>query len=267
VLRILVRGSGDVGSAVAHHLFQKGGYGVVIHDSPQPTTTRRKMAYADAIFTGDAVLNGVEAKKVTKLSLLEDLLPEHKIIPIVTSDLTETFSSFHPAILIDARMRKHSQPESQIHLAALTIGLGPNFIAGTSTHLVIETARGDSLGKIIDKGSASPLAGEPRELAGHARDRYVYAPSAGIFHTFHHIGDKVERGEQVAHIESTPLLAPLSGVLRGLTHDGVPVVVGTKVIEIDPRNEGAQLSGIADRPAGIARGVLQAIKNWEAENQ
>jgi len=46
-LRILVRGSGDIGSAVAHRLFEAG-YAVVIHDTTQPTTTRRKMAFTDA---------------------------------------------------------------------------------------------------------------------------------------------------------------------------------------------------------------------------
>ena len=52
---VLVRGVGDIGSAVAHRLFGAG-YGVVIHDDPQPTTTRRGMAFADAVFDGRASL-------------------------------------------------------------------------------------------------------------------------------------------------------------------------------------------------------------------
>ena len=264
MFRILVRGSGDVGSAIAHCLF-RAGYGVVIHDSAQTTTTRRKMAFADAIFDGYAIWEGVESKKISNLSLLRGLLIEHKIIPLATSDLPVTLEALHPQILIDARMRKHSQPESQIHLAALTIGLGPNFIAGETTHLVIETARGDSLGRIIERGSASPLQGEPSEIEGHARDRYVYAPSDGIFHTLHQIGDKVKSGEEVAGIDSTSLSAPISGVLRGLTHDGVSVNIRTKVIEIDPRIETAQIARIAERPARIAQGVLHAIQSWEKQ--
>ncbi len=265
MLRILVRGSGDVGSAVARYLFQAG-YGVVIHDSTQPTTTRRKMAFADAIFDGSAILDGVESKRINNFSLLRGLLIEHKIIPVVTSDLPVTLETLHPHILIDARMRKHSQPESQIHLAALTIGLGPNFSAGKTTHLVIETARGDLLGQIIERGSASPLLGEPNEIEGHARDRYVYAPVPGKFYTTHQIGDKVEAGQEVARIDSTPLFAPITGTLRGLTHTNVPVPLKTKVIEIDPRIENPQVMGVAERPARIARGVLQAIQVWEDPN-
>jgi xanthine dehydrogenase accessory factor len=259
---ILVRGSGDVGSAVAHSLFQ-GGYDVVIHESTQPTATRRKMAFVDSVFDGSSVLNGVESKRVDALSLLPDILGGHKIIPLVTVDFLETLDALHPQVLVDARMWKHSQPEAQIHLAALTIGLGPNFIAGETTHLVIETIRGAALGRTIDSGSASPLQGEPNEIEGHARDRYLYAPVDGIFYTTHQIGDQVEAGQGVARINSTPLFAPIAGILRGLTHDGVPVTQKTKVVEVDPRMGRAQISGIGERPARIAEGVLQAIQNWE----
>jgi xanthine dehydrogenase accessory factor len=263
MLHFLVRGSGDIGSAVAHHLFQAG-YGVVIHDSAQTTTTRRKMAFADAVFDGVAILEGVESKWVGKLSCLASLLLEHEIIPLVTEDFGKALEIMRPQILVDARMRKHSQPETQIHLAELTIGLGPNFIAGETTHLVIETARGNSLGQIIKHGSASPLQGEPNEIQGHARDRYIYAPVAGRFYTSHQIGDKVQAGQEVARIDSTPLFAPITGILRGLTHTEVPVIQKTKVMEVDPRIENAQVAGIGERPARIAEGVVMAIQYWEA---
>ncbi len=256
--KVLVRGSGDIASAVAHVLF-RAGYGVVIHESPQPTTTRRKMAFANAVFDGSAILEGVECKRVDNLSLLQEIVFERKFIPLVTVDFFETLKNLHPQILVDSRMRKHSQPETQIQLAELTIGLGPNFIAGETVHLGIETGWGENLGKVIEHGSTNPLEGEPREIEGHARDRYVYAPVAGNFHTSCRIGDKVEAGEEIARVDSTPLFAPIRGTLRGLTRDGVPVALKTKVIEIDPRIENAQVSGIAERPARVAKGALGAV--------
>lgn len=255
---ILVRGANDIGSAVAHCLFRSG-YSVVIHETQQPTTTRRRMSYTNAIFDGYAMLEEVEAKLMRDSNLLRDALAAHQHIPVILDDIFE----LPPAILVDARMRKHSQPESQIYLAALTIGLGPNFIAGETTHLVIETARGDSLGRIIERGSSRPLQGEPIEIEGHARDRYVYAPMAGTFHTSLQIGDQVDSGKEVARINSTLLYAPIPGILRGLTYDDVAVTQRTKVIEIDPRIGQAQVSGIADRPAQIAQGVLRAIQEWK----
>ncbi len=77
MLCILVRGSGDIGSAVAHHLFQAG-YGVAIHESVQPTVPRRKMAFADAVFDGEATLDGVQARRVDDLSLLTICCPNTK---------------------------------------------------------------------------------------------------------------------------------------------------------------------------------------------
>src|SRR5262245_28750344 len=57
---VVVRGVGDIGSAIAHRLFRDG-YTVVLHDLPTPTTTRRGMAFADAVFDGHAALEGVHA--------------------------------------------------------------------------------------------------------------------------------------------------------------------------------------------------------------
>lgn len=262
-LHILVRGANDVGSAVAHRLFAAG-YSVVIHEIPQPTATRRRMSFADAVFDGHAALDGVQAKFIKRLHLLRGELVAHRAIPIVVKDFHEVLQALHPQILVDARMRKHMHPETQRGLAEFTIGLGPNFIAGETVDIAIETGWGDLLGQIVEHGATRPLQGEPREIDGHARDRYVYAPVAGTFHTSLQIGDHVSQGQEVARIDSTPLLAPITGVLRGLTHDGVPVALKTKVIELDPRTQGAHVSGIGERPAHIAEGVFAAIQNWKA---
>lgn len=264
-LRVLIRGANDVGSAVACRLFTAG-YSVVIHETPQPTTTRRRMSFTDAVFDGQAVLNGTEAQLIKRLYLLRGALVAYQAIPVVVKDFHEIMQTLHPQILVDARMRKHLQPETQRGLAEFTIGLGPNFIAGETVDVAIETNWGESLGQIIQHGATRPLQGEPREIEGHARDRYVYAPIVGTFHTTFQIGDTVSQGQEIARIDATPLHAPVTGILRGLTRDGVPVTPKTKVIEVDPRAQGAQISGIAERPARIAEGVFTALQNWEASH-
>lgn len=263
-LRILVRGSNDVASAVAHRLFREG-YGAVLHDDSKPTVTRRKMAFADAIFDGEATLDGVTARRVDSVNLRGELISP-RFIPVVVSDIFRLVEKLRPQVLVDARMRKHKKPSRQFHLAPLTIGLGPNFSAGMNVHIAIETARGEHLGQVIQQGRTLQLEGEPVSFEGHARDRYVYAPITGKFLTLLQVGDKVIAGQVVAVINETPLIAPISGVLRGITHDGVPVEQHTKVIEIDPRGEQAQITGIGERPARIAEGVLAAIQNWEANH-
>jgi xanthine dehydrogenase accessory factor len=257
---VLIRGSGDVGSAVAHMLFSAG-YGAVIHDAPKPSATRRRMAFCDAIFDGATVLEGVKGLRFDNLADVIPRLAPHDVVPVLTLEFSEVLAALKPDVVVDARMRKHDQPEIQISLAPLTIGLGPNFVAGDTVHAAIETGWNEGLGQIVWKGPTRPLEGEPQTIAGHARDRYVYAPMAGIFRTSLQIGDMVAAGQAVARIDDQVLCAPIAGMLRGLTHDDVPVQRKTKVIEVDPRGARAPISGIAERPNRIARGVLEAIQS------
>lgn len=256
---VVVRGIGDVGSAVAHRL-AGAGYRVWIHDDPGPAAPRRGMAFTDAAFDGSATLQGVTATVVGDPADLAPALESGGGIPVFLGDLAAGLRATQPRVLVDARMRKRAVPEPQIDLAPLTVGLGPNFEAAVTTHLVIETQWGEDLGRVLTSGKSSQLAGEPRNYGGHARERFVYAPTGGVFRTDRRIGDEVEPGKVVAHIDQTLLAAPLAGILRGLVHDGVPVKVGAKVVEVDPRGDPSKVFGIGERPARIAEGVLEAIR-------
>jgi xanthine dehydrogenase accessory factor len=256
-----VRGSGDIGSAIAHRLYREG-RAVMIHDDPKPTATRRGMAFTDAVFDGRATLAGVEAVRVRNIADIRDVLAARQAIPVYVLPLRPLLEQLAPAILVDARMRKHSAPDVRRGLADFTIRLGPDLVAGRHADVVIETSW-DGLGRVITEGASLPLAGEPREIGGHARGRYIYAPFSGVFRTKACIGDAVRQGQEVAWIDSTVLSAPLDGVLRGLSRGGVPVTVRTKVIEVDPRGTTATVRGIAERPRRIAEGVLTAIRERE----
>ncbi len=256
---VLVRGSGDIGSAVAHALLLAG-YGVVLHDVDRPTAPRRGMAFADAIFDGACELDGVRARRIDDLVALAEACAPRDVVCVTSAGLGFLLAALQPAVLVDARMRKRDAPESQIDLAPLTIGLGPGFVAGETTHLAIETQWGDALGALVTAGATRALGGEPRSLDGHARDRFVYAPVAGVLRTQAAIGDRVHAGERVATIDGAALTAPLDGILRGLTHDDVPVTRGLKVVEVDPRGDLSKVIGIGPRPRRIAEGVLQALE-------
>jgi len=256
---VLVRGCGDVGSAVAHALLHAG-WAVVLHDVDRPTTPRRGMAFADAIFDGACELDGVRARRIDDIIGLAPAAAAREEVCITTAGLGFVLADVQPEVLVDARMRKHDLPERQLDLAPLTIGLGPGFVAGETTHLAIETQWGDALGAVVTAGATRALAGEPRSFEGHARDRFVYAPLAGVLRTEAAIGDRVRAGELVAMIDGEALTAPLDGILRGLTHDDVPVTRGLKVIEVDPRGDRSKVIGVGPRPRRIAEGVLRALE-------
>ena len=63
---VLVRGTGDVGSAVAYALF-RAGHSVVLHDKPRPPHHRRGMAFVNALYDGTAELQGALGKRARLL--------------------------------------------------------------------------------------------------------------------------------------------------------------------------------------------------------
>jgi xanthine dehydrogenase accessory factor len=253
-----VRGAGDVGSAVAVLLF-RASYAVALHDEPAPVAPRRGMAFIDAIFDGQCLLDGVAAHRIDQAHGLAPAL-ERKIVPVTTIPFQQALSARRWAVLVDARLRKRTVPEAQRGLAPLTIGLGPNFVAGQNVDLAIETSWGDMLGAIIRSGPTLPFLGEPHSLGGLGRERFVYAPAAGVFTTITKIGACVGAGDTVAKIGNVALRAPLTGIVRGLTRSGVEVAAATKVIEIDPRGEPSAAFGLGERPRRIAQGVCRAIE-------
>ena len=254
---VLIRGCGDVGSAVAHALFKEHHH-VVLCDDAAPTHTRRGMAFTDAYFDGKSELENVFAKRSARGEHLQSMLACGRAIPALASDWRGVAKELHVDLIVDARMKKHATPETFKGVAPLTIGLGPNFTAGDTSDIVIETSW-DAPGEIIKTGASLPLRGEPQSLGGHGRERYVYAPLAGMLLTTFAIGDRVAAGQTISTLAGAPILAPLTGTLRGLTHSGVNVTRGMKIVEVDPREPDAKVHGIFERPRRIAVGVLAAI--------
>src|SRR6267143_936189 len=106
---VLVRGVGDVGSAVATVLF-RAGYAVALHDEPAPTAPRRGMAFADAVFDGAAILDGLTALRVDTSAELRDALAARGVVPVTVVPFSQALDAADWSAVIDARMRKRAVP-------------------------------------------------------------------------------------------------------------------------------------------------------------
>ncbi|MGH2551953.1 MAG: hypothetical protein ACRDHN_21405 [Thermomicrobiales bacterium] len=253
--RVLVRGIGDIGSAVAHRLFTSG-YLVVIHDSPRPENPRRGMAFTDAAFDGFARLDGVGARRITDPAAIDSMLHTRDAILVYTGNYNLLLSALRPEILIDARMRFLDEPECQKDRAQLVIGIGPGFVAGENVDCAVETSVNEA-GKVVVSGATRSGEAEPWGI--DSSNRFIHAPKAGVFSTVLDVGDHVNAGELVANVDMVELRSPLSGVLSGLTYNGVSVKERARVIEVDPRDEPHLVRGLGERPRRVAEGVLEAI--------
>jgi xanthine dehydrogenase accessory factor len=256
--RILVVGGGDVGSAVACELFRQG-MQVLIAERPVSSHARRGMAFTDALFDGRSTLEGVLALRVADVAAVLDCWSSAAAIPIATLPEAELAAAIAFEAIVEATMRRWSDtPDLRLMTAELTIGLGPGYAPGINCHIAIETQWGADMGRVLRDQPAAERSGGPRALAGVTRERFVSAPSTGVWRTAADLGQPVRAGDQIGSIAARPIHAPIDGFLRGVARDGIQVREGQCVLEVDPRAT-PEITGMGERPRAIARGVAQAL--------
>jgi xanthine dehydrogenase accessory factor len=255
--RVLVLGGGDIGSAVAHSLFRLG-IRVLVSEREKSPHSRRGMAFTDALFEGQASLEGVTARWLPDLAGVRECWQRLDAVPVVTLPEQQLIDSLNFDAIVEATMRRYQVPPDLRPLAPCAIGVGPGYVPGENCHVAIETQWGPAMGKVLRDGAAATRSGGPVALAGVTRERFAIAPVAGIWNTRLALGQRVEAGEELGRLGEQLVRVPITGYLRGLSRDGVQVPAGQRVAEVDPRDE-PQVFGLGERPQAIARGVLEAL--------
>ena len=257
---IIVRGAGDLATGVIYALWMAG-YPVVALETAQPTAIRRAVALSEAVYDGMTTVEGMEG-------VLTDNL--EKALQLAGAAIR----SLKPMVVVDAVLAKRNLG-TRHDMAPLTIALGPGFTAGSAdagadVDVVVETMRGHSLGRLILSGSALPNTGVPGAIAGHAADRVMHTAAAGVFRCVRSISDSVEKGDELAFVETAegervPVEATLRGILRGILRDRTRVPVHMKAADIDPRPEERQnCFTISDKSRSIGNSVLLAVEAWRS---
>ena len=67
---IVVRGGGDLASGVIHRLYRCG-YRVLILESKTPSAIRREVSFCEAVYDGEAFVEGVLSQKIEDVSQCE----------------------------------------------------------------------------------------------------------------------------------------------------------------------------------------------------
>lgn len=258
--KVLIKGAGDLATGIAYRL-SKCGFEIVMTETAVPTTVRRTVAFSQAVYDSECVVEGMKAVLVHNMAEIEKAHAE-KAIPVIVDEKAAIIDEYHPDILVDAIIAKRNLGTS-IDRAKLVIGVGPGFTAGVDCHYVVETKRGHYLGKVITEGSAIPNTGVPGMINGYAAERIIRALAEGEFSPIHHIGDTVEKGEIVATAGGTDIPALMPGIIRGMLQEGVHVVPGMKCGDIDARCEYEYCFQISDKARSIGGGVLEAILRAE----
>lgn len=255
-IKVLVRGGGDLASGVVYRL-HRSGMRVLVTELPQPTVIRRAVAFAAAMYEDVVEIEGVVGRQVASLEEARVSLQRDEV-PVMADPEGAVIREWRPDVLVDAILAKRNVG-TKISDAPTVIGLGPGFVAGIDVHAVIETNRGHFLGRVILEGSAALDTGIPGAVMGYTAERVLRAPSEGVLRTEMRIGEEVEAGEPVGHVDRSPVVASISGVIRGLLADGLRVSEGMKIGDIDPRGVREHCFTISDKALAIGGGVLEAI--------
>lgn len=254
---VLLKGAGEMASAVAWRLYMANMRRICMLDLPRPLCVRRRVSFCVALQTGQSVVEGVSARAARTRREIEAAWKRDAIAVVSTTDW-ERLPRAMPDVLVDAVLAKRNTGTC-IEDAPLVIALGPGFDAGVDCDLVIETNRGHDLGRVIVQGRAAPNTGRPGEIVGYTAERVLRAPAAGVFVSPLDIGHRVRKGDVVGRVGEAPVAAAIDGVLRGLIASDTEVREGMKVGDVDPRGTIENCDTVSDKARAIAGAVLEGI--------
>ena len=256
-LVVAIKGAGEMASAVAWRIYMSNIRQILMLETPSPLAVRREVSFCEAVHDGCQTVEGVEACRADDDAAIHEIWNREKIAVIVDPEW-KILDRFQPDVAIDALLAKKNLG-TNMNEAPLVIGLGPGFIAGQDTHLVVETNRGHNLGRILTSGGAEPNTGVPGPIGGYAAERVLRAPCDGEFRAECAIGDLVKKGDVVATVEADVVRAKIDGALRGLIRSSSRVSRGLKLGDIDPRGDVDYCYTISDKARAISGSVLEAI--------
>ena len=266
---IICRGGGDLATGIVHRL-HRAGFRVLVLETDHPAAIRRQVSFCEAVYEGEAKVEGVTAQRIDAVSEMEEVFAGG-CVPLLVDPKGASIAELHPDIVVDAIIAKRNLGTTK-EMAPLVIGVGPGFTAGVDVDLVIESMRGHNLARILEEGSALPNTGIPGNIGGFTKERVIHAPAEGFIQNIHQIGDVVEAGTEIARIyenmdesgnfggASVAVPATITGIIRGLIREGYHFPKGFKIADIDPREgERKNCFTISDKARSIGGSVLEAV--------
>ena len=100
-----IKGAGEMASAVAWRLYKANFRKIFMMEVPQPLAVRRAVSFCEAVHTGVATVEGVEARKTDDA----DGIPvawDKKAMAVLVDPLWTTVKKMRPQVVVDAILAK-----------------------------------------------------------------------------------------------------------------------------------------------------------------
>lgn len=206
----LVLGAGAIASAIAVRLHMYG-WGVVLsHDTHTPIL-RRTMAFYDALFGDEVVLDGVTGIRGGTTLKVDRVLRCPGTVAVTALDLMDLMVLGPFDLLVDARLRDAETRPDLRWLAQVSFGIGAGWSGGVNCDVAVRL----------------PL--EKKEVSS-----VVHAPASGIWHSAIEPGMRVFRAMALGKAGESTLYAPCDGIALGVLRDGLVATVGMALVDLIP---------------------------------
>jgi xanthine dehydrogenase accessory factor len=256
-LTIVIKGAGEMASAVAWRLYMANFKKILMLETANPLAVRREVSFCEALHDGSQSVEGVNAIAAASIEAIHTAWEQGRIA-VAADPQWRLLEQVKPQVVVDAILAKKNIGTRMMD-AELVIGLGPGFNAANDVHMVIETNRGHDLGRIITAGSAEANTGVPGAIAGFTEERVLRAPAGGKFKTTRSIGDFVVADEIIGTVAGQTVSSRINGVLRGLIRSETTVTRGLKIGDVDPRGQKHYCYTISEKARAIGGSVLEAV--------
>lgn len=163
---IIVRGGGDLASGVIQK-FHRSGFRVVVLEVENPSFIRKSVCYGEAVYQREVILEGSKAVLAHGVEEACKIL-DGGDIAVIVDPCGNTIKQLKPLAVVDAILAKKNLG-TNIHMAPITIGLGPGFSAGRDVDIVIETMRGHD-----QQQNCYTISDKARNIGGSALEAVLY---------------------------------------------------------------------------------------------
>lgn len=264
---IIVRGGGELASGTIHALF-RAGFRVLVLEQKEPSATRRRVAFSEAMYRGESKVERIVCHKAKNLIEAKERLKKGELVMLEDPE-ARCVKELKPQVLVDAIL-SHSTNGTTRDMAEHTIALGPGFCAGRDVDVVVETMRGHNLGRLIYEGYSARSQDIYSSTVGASAnmEHLIFAPEEGTVDVLRTISLMVKQGETIALLHTPDgrtleIKATIDGVLRGALHKGSKVRKEQKIADIHPTMGQEECFTISDKARCVAGSVLEAVMVWE----
>ena len=264
---VIVRGGGELASGTIHALY-RAGFKVLVLEQKEPSATRRRVAFSEAMYRGESKVERIVCHKAKNLIEAKERLKKGELVMLEDPE-ARCVRELKPQVPVDAIL-SHSTNGTTKDMAEHTIALGPGFCAGRDVDVVVETMRGHNLGRLIYEGYSARSQDIYSSTVGASAnmEHLIFAPEEGTVDILSTISLMVKKGEPLAQLHTPDgrtieIKATIDGVLRGALHRGSKVKKDQKIADIHPTMGQEECFTISDKARCVAGSVLEAVMVWE----